>query len=138
MGNVRNRLGQFTGAQRWKIKITKQLKDIAEEAEVRIKPIVRDKAEQVLRESIIESYQPATKKGKSVQDYNKTHKHQKSNTYHHTGLLASSIYANIEGDIITTNVRDRLYPDGTSTTKVYDILKFGTKKESDKKRTLCR
>lgn len=130
---ARNKRGQYVRTGHLEIQITKQLKEIAKEAEVRIRPVVRDAAETILREEIYASYTPATKKGKTVQDYNDTHKHQKSRPYHHTGILASSIYGTIEGDTVKTKVRDTQYPDGASTTKVYDVLKYGTPSESEKK-----
>lgn len=127
-----NQFGQITRIGKLEIKLTKQLQDIAREAEIRIRPLVRDKAEQFLREEIDNSYKPATKSGASVQEYNATHSHQKANPYHHTGLLVSSVYATIEGDTIKTKIRDKKYEDGTSTIKVYDVLKFGTPKTSKK------
>lgn len=131
---ARNRYGQFVRKGYLTIQVTSALKDVAKEAEIRIRPFIRDNAEQILRDEIYASYRPATKSGRATQEYNDTHKHQKARPYHHTGKLASAIYATIEGDQIKTKVRESVtYDDGTPATKVYDILKYGTPKESNKK-----
>ena len=123
---ARNKLGQVTGEKIIGIKLTKRLQAIAEDEGIKLKAMVRDELEQTLRSEIYASYRPATKNGKDVQEYNETHKHQKPRPYHHTGILASNVYANIEGDIIQAKIKDVKYPDGASATEVYDYLKFGT------------
>ena len=130
---AKNRSGQFVSTDNLELKISKKLQAIADEVAIRVRPIVRDELERTHIFNVYASYQPSTEKGKSIQDYNDTHKHQKSRLYHHTGTLASSIYAVIDGDTVIAKVRDKQYPDGTSTTKVYDILKYGTPKTSNKK-----
>lgn len=126
---TRNKLGQFTGQKVVSVKLAKRLQTIAKEDGIKLKAMVRDELERTLILEIQASYRPATKRGKEVQAYNETHKHQKPRPYHHIGLLASKIYATIEGDIIQAKVKDVKYPDGASTTKVYDYLKFGTPDE---------
>lgn len=129
----RNTRGEFTGTDRISIRITKRLQEIADEVAIRVKPIVRDELEQTLRSEIYASYTPATKSGQETEAYNETHKHQKSMPYHHTGLLARNVSAVIESNIIKAKIKDAKYPNGKSTTEVYDFLKFGTSKESSKK-----
>lgn len=123
---VRNKRGQITSNRTISTKLIKALQEAANNAAIRIKPLVRDELEQTLRSEIYASYTPATERGKAIQEYNETHKHQKPQSYHHTGLLASSVYATIQGDVIQAVIKDKQYPDGASTTEVYDYLKFGT------------
>lgn len=123
---ARNKRGQFTGKNIITWNITKTLQEVAKEAELRIKPMVRDKLEETLRAEVYASYQPATEQGKATQEYNETHKHQKARPYHHTGLLASKIGANIDGNTVKAVVRDGTYDNGATTAEVYDYLKFGT------------
>ena len=124
---ARNKGGQFVGLGDLEIKLTKHLQKVADEAAVRIRPVVRDELEQTLRAEIYASYTPATEKGKVVKDYNESHKHQKTRLYHHTGILASSIHGTIDRDIIKAGPMDGVtYPDGTSVKDVYNYLKFGT------------
>jgi len=123
---AKNKKGQFTGERIVSLKISKALQEIANDAAIRVRPIVRDELENTLRTEIYTSYTPATKKGKDIQEYNETHKHQKAHPYHHTGLLASSVYATIEGNTVKANIKDEKYNNGTSTTEVYNYLKFGT------------
>lgn len=136
---ARNRIGQYTGEGNLELKISKKLQAVADEVAIRVRPLVRDELERTHIFNVYDSYRPATQKGRAIEEYNKTHKHQKPRLYHHTGNtgessnLASSIYAVIDGDTVIAKVRDKSYPDGTSTTKVYDILKYGTPKTSKKK-----
>lgn len=123
---ARNKLGQFTGKNAITFKITKTLQDIADEVAIRVKPIIRDELESTLRAEVYASYRPATEQGKATQEYNETHKHQKARPYHHTGLLASKIGANIDGNTVKAVVRNGVYDNGATTSEVYDYLKFGT------------
>ena len=123
---ARNKLGQITRTKPIEIAIKKSLLAIARQEGVRVKALVRDELEDQLRLNVYTSYEPATKIGIETKKYNETHKHQKSHPYHHTGLLASSIYTVIDGDTIKAMVKNNQYPNGTSTTKLYDYLKFGT------------
>lgn len=123
---ARNKLGQITGKDPIKLKISKQLLKIADEVAIRVKPIIRDQLETSLRANIYASYEPATKSGKAVQEYNDTHAHQKAKPYHHTGLLARSVYCTIDGNMVKANVRKDMYSNGTSAAEVYNYLKFGT------------
>lgn len=123
---ARNKKGQITSTKPIEIAIKNVLLNVARDEGIRVKAMVRDELERELRLDIYDSYMPATKSGKETQEYNKTHKHQKPHPYHHTGLLASSVYATIDGNIIKAMVRNEQYSNGTSTQKLYDYLKFGT------------
>lgn len=123
---ARNKKGQITSTKPTEIVIKKTLLNIARDEGIRIKAMVRDELERELRLDIYDSYMPATKSGIKTKNYNETHKHQKPRPYHHTGLLASKVYATIEGDVIKAMVRNEQYDNGTSTQQVYDYLKFGT------------
>lgn len=123
---ARNKRGQFTSKNMNVVKISKALQEIADDAAIRVRPIVRDELENTLRHEIYASRTPATESGKQVREYNETHKHQKKRPYHHTGLLESSVYGTIDGDVVKANIRDQKYDNGASTTEVYDYLKFGT------------
>ena len=129
----RNTRGQFVGADKVSLKITKRLQEIADEVAIRVKPIVRDELEQTLRSEIYASYTPATKSGQETEEYNRTHKHQKKRPYHHTGKLASSVYATIDGNTIKAKLKEKQYDNGRTTAEVYDFLKFGTARETSKK-----
>ena len=123
---ARNKRGQFTSEKIISKKLSKALLELGKEAAVRVKPIVRDELETELRQQVYASYTPATDKGKAIKEYNDTHKHQKPALYHHTGILASSIYCTIDGDTVTARVRDITYDNGESAVNVYNYLKFGT------------
>ena len=122
----RNKIGQITSTKPIETSISKSLIDSAKALDMKIKAMVRDELERELRLDIYDSYTPATKKGKAIKEYNKTHKHQKPHAYHHTGRLAQNIYALIDGNNVKAMVKDTQYRDGTSTTDVYNYLKFGT------------
>ena len=120
---ARNRKGQYASENIINLKISKALQNIANDVAIRVKPIIRDELEKTLRYEIYASRTPATKKGLTTKEYNESHSHQKVKPYHHTGLLASSVYATIDGDTIKANIKDQQYDNGSSTTDVYDYLK---------------
>lgn len=122
----KNKWNQYVSTKPIEIAIQKRLIDIAKDEGIRVKALVRDELEKELRLDIYDSYRPSTKRGIAVQKYNETHKHQQSHPYHHTGRLAQSVYAIIDGDNVKAMIRDEQYEDGASTTEVYDYLKFGT------------
>ncbi|MDE5539921.1 MAG: hypothetical protein K2J20_05495 [Bacilli bacterium] len=123
---ARNKLGQFTGTKPIAIKITKALQEIAKEAEIRVKPLVRDELVSTLRSEVYNSYRPATQKGREIKEHNETHTHQKKALYHHTGTLLRNIHGVIDGDTVKIIVDDEKYDDGSTADEVYDYLKFGT------------
>lgn len=107
-------LGQFT--KEMSILVTKELQSIANEVEIRVKPLVRDELEKTHRANIYDSYVPAI-----------------NGTYHHTGKLASSIKGRIDGNAVKIIIEDKKFPNdirssnaATSTTEVYEILKNGS------------
>ena len=121
-----NAKGQFT--KEMSILITKKLQAIADDAEVRVKAIVRDKLEEEYKYQLRATYAPISKTGKAVAEYNDEHTHKKPQSYHHTGLLADSVKALIDGPTVKVEIEDRMYDDGASTTQVYEWLKHGTTK----------
>lgn len=126
----RNKLGQFD--KNTSILITKALQNIADEVAIRVKPVVRDELERTYRYHVYTSYTPATKEGANIKKYNETHTHQKKQLYHHTGIFASSIKGLIEGSTVKIVIEPKSYPDGQSTTEVYEYLTKGTRKKSNK------
>lgn len=110
-----NNLGQFT--KEMSILITKELQNLAHEAEVRVKPILRDKLEETHRLNVYASRTPAI-----------------NGKYHHTGILASSIKGVIDGNTVKAVVEPKKFPNrirsnngAKLTTEVYEILKNGSK-----------
>ena len=106
--------GKFT--KEMSILITKELRTIADDVAIRVKPIVRDELERTHRANIYDSYIPAV-----------------DGSYHHTGTLASSIKGLIDGNAVKAVVEDREFPNdvrspnaATSTLEVYEILKNGS------------
>ena len=97
------------------LRIDKQLTELADEIGIRIKPMVRDELERTYRANIYESRVS-----------------ESAGTYHHTGRLAGSIYAVINGDIIKVKIKPVKYPDKKgrkiTTVQVYKWLTKGTKK----------
>lgn len=125
---ARNKRGQFTSTNNnVEIVIRKYLEDAANEAGIRIRPLVRDELEQTLRSNIYDSYRPATRKSKDADISDKAHTRTKPRPYHHTGILARSIHGTIDGNVIKAGPMEGMtYPDGTSVIDVYNHLKFGT------------
>lgn len=120
----RNNLGQWEkGAS---ILITKKLRAIAEDKEKKVKEVVREKLKYTYIKNVYESYSPMSVHGKEVQEYNATHKHQKRQTYHHTGLLLESIDAVIDKNVIKIVIKPGMYDNGTTTKQVHDWLAEGT------------
>ena len=127
MANLRSRnnLGQYT--KNLDVLITKELQKKANEIGINIRPIIRDKLEAELKYNIYSTYAPVSNTGRSVEEYNNTHKHQKKKSYHHTGILISSIKGSIDGNVVKAGPDENVkYPDGTSATQVYNWLKYGT------------
>lgn len=119
-----NNLGQITNE--FSILVTKELQKIADDAELKIKPIIRDELERVYKDNVRNSYTPISKTGIAVEEYNKTHKHQKPKSYHHTGTFADSVKSVIDGSTVKIIIEDKLYEDGVSTTQVHEWLTKGT------------
>lgn len=84
-----NAKGNFTS--QLSILINKELQAIAKECEEKVKIVVRDELENQHRHDIYESYAPIQASGIAVAEYNRTHKHQKKQPYHHSGTLINSV-----------------------------------------------
>ena len=123
-------LGKFT--KDFSILITKQLQELAELEELRVKAIIRDKLEGTYKYQVRESYTPATINGQKIQEYNANHKHKKKLTYHHTGIFANSVKAVIDKNTVKVVIKDASYPDGATTAEVYEWLTKGTTKNPKK------
>ena len=110
------------------ILITKQLQEIAKDCEQKVKIVLRDELEDQHKHDIYTSYAPIQQSGIEIAEYNRTHKHQKTNPYHHSGTLIRSIYGVIDGNTVKIEQDDLKYEDGTSAKDVYEWLDKGTKK----------
>lgn len=111
----KNKLGQFTSQKAISVKVAKRLQSAAKNLNTNIMPIIRDELEQTLRSEIYKSYRPAT-----------DHSNPNVRPYIHTGLLISSVYAEIKEDTIQAEIDDKVYPNGKTASEVYNYLKFGT------------
>ena len=111
------------------IYITDALKEQAEAFDIGIKKVVKDQLQLTYVNNVRASYTPRTIKGQETAKYNKNpyNEHRKKVTYRHTGTFANSIYTKIEGKNIKVMIKDEIYPDGVSTTQVYEWLTKGTK-----------
>lgn len=121
-----NAKGQFVKGV--SILITKELQKIADDVAVRVKPIVRDELEKTYRLNVYETYAPISNSGKAVKEHNDSHTHKQSQPYHHTGIFVNSTKAVIDGSVVKMVIEDHMYPDGASTTQVYEWLTKGTTK----------
>lgn len=123
---VRDNFGRF---QKYAtVHITKQLQTIADEHEVIISKIVKDKLLEVYKKNVITSYTPRSAKGLEVQEYNKgPSTHKKKLTYRHTNTFLNAIKAVKDGKSVKIIIKaDATYEDGTPVTKVYEYLTKGT------------
>ena len=88
------------------------------------------------KENVLASYTPRSEAGLEVQEYNKYQKsreqklgtrlHKKKLTYRHTGIFLDSIYTEVKNKTVMVKIRDTQYPDGATTTQVYEWLTKGT------------
>lgn len=125
-----NEKGQIS--KQLSILVTKKLKEIAKDCEGKVKNVLREELENQHKHDIYSTYAPIQQSGKSVAEYNKKHKHQKKQPYHHSGKLITSVHAVIDGDTVKIVLDDEEYDDGTSVKDVYEWLDKGTgKSESD-------
>lgn len=132
---VRDNFGKF---QKYAtVNITKQLQSIADEHEVIISKIVKDKLLKTYKENVLASYSPRSEKGIEVQEYNEYQKkreekehrrfHKKKLTYRHTGTFLRAIKAIKKGKTVKIVIDGAAtYEDGTPVTKVYEYLTKGT------------
>lgn len=117
-------------------RITKQLQKDAKEVDMKVKPMLRDKLEELYIKNVYASYAPISEHGKTVKAENEYAKkvkgHMQASPYHHTGTFVSSIHGVIEDDVVKIKIEDKLYDDGTSTLQVYEWLTKGTTKTPKK------
>lgn len=110
------------------ILITKQLREIAKDCEQKVKIVLRDELEDQHKHDVYASYAPIQQSGIATAEYNRTHKHQKTRPYRHSGTLIRSIHGVIDGNTVKIEQDDLKYEDGTSAKDVYEWLDKGTKK----------
>ena len=125
---------RMINSSRWQkqatVLITKQLEQIADDVEKDATEIIKYK------ENVLASYSPRSQAGIETQEYNAYQKsreqklgtrlHKKKQTYHHTGIFIDSIYTEVNNKTVKIKIRDETYPDGASTTQVYEWLTKGT------------
>ena len=121
-----NEKGQIS--KQLSILVTKKLKEIAKDCEGKVKNVLREELENQHKHDIYSTYAPIQQSGKNVAEYNKKHKHQKKQPYHHSGKLIKSVHAVIDGDTVKIVLDNEEYDDGTSVKDVYEWLDKGTKK----------
>ena len=132
---------RMINSSRWQkqatVLITKQLEQIANDVEKDATEIIKDKLLENYKENVLASYIPRSEAGLEVQEYNKYQKsreqklgtrlHKKKLTYRHTGIFLDSIYTEVKNKTVMIKIRDTQYPDGATTTQVYEWLTKGTK-----------
>ena len=121
-----NEKGQIS--KQLSILVTKTLKEIAKDCEGKVKNVLREELEKQHKHDIYSTYAPIQQSGKNVAEYNKKHKHQKKQPYHHSGKLIASVHAVVDGDTVKIVLDDEEYDDGTSVKDVYEWLDKGTGK----------
>lgn len=136
---------RMINSSRWQkqatVLITKQLEQIAEEVEKDATKIIEDKLLETYKENVLASYSPRSEAGQEVQAYNESRKQleqedralgiksrrgRKRLTYRHTNIFVNSIYTEVRNKTVMIKIRDEQYPDGASTTQVYEWLTKGT------------
>ena len=136
---------RMINSSRWQkqatVLITKQLEQIAEEVEKDATKIIEDKLLETYKENVLASYSPRSEAGQEVQAYNESRKQleqedrelgiksrrgRKRLTYRHTNIFVDSIYTEVRNKTVMIKIRDKQYPDGASTTQVYEWLTKGT------------
>ena len=113
------------------VKIDKALLDLGQELQIRVKTAVRDELERTYKDNIRHTYTPTGERGRTIAEYNKTHKNrQKAANYHHTGTLLRSMHGKIDGNTVKVTIDpDARYEDGTTAYQVYKWLSQGTRKK---------
>lgn len=108
--------------------IDKALEEQSKALQRRVQNEIKDELEQTYISNVIASYTPRTDRGRAIKAYNEDpyRRHKKKLTYRHTGIFVSSIYTKVEGRDVKVMIRDEKYPDGASTTQVYEWLTKGT------------
>ena len=136
---------RMINSSRWQkqatVLITKQLEQIANNVEKDATKIIEDKLLETYKENVLASYSPRSEAGQEVQAYNESRKQleqkdrelgiksrrgRKKLTYKHTNIFINSIYTEVKNKTVMIKIRDEQYPDGASTTQVYEWLTKGT------------
>ena len=136
---------RMINSSRWQkqatVLITTHLEQIAEEVEKDATKIIEDKLLETYKENVLASYSPRSEAGQEVQAYNESRKQleqedralgiksrrgRKRLTYRHTNIFVNSIYTEVKNKMVMIKIRDEQYPDGASTTQVYEWLTKGT------------
>lgn len=136
---------RMINSSRWQkqatVLITKQLEQIANDVEKDATKIIEDKLLETYKENVLASYSPRSEAGQEVQAYNESRKQleqkdrelgiksrrgRKKLTYKHTNIFINSIYTEVKNKMVMIKIRDEQYPDGASTTQVYEWLTKGT------------
>ena len=137
---------RMINSSRWQkqatVLITKQLEQIANDVEKDATKIIEDKLLKTYKENVLASYSPRSEAGQEVQAFNKAQKQReeqdkeeyginsrrsrKKLTYRHTNIFVNSIYTEVRNKTVMIKIRDEQYPDGASTTQVYEWLTKGT------------
>ena len=120
--------GQFS--KQLSILLTKKMKEEAGNISRGAKAALRKELEEQHIHDIYATYAPIQTSGKEVAKYNSTHKYQKKQPYHHSGLLLRSIHGVVDGDVVKIVIDDNHYEDGTSVKDVYEYLDKGTNSSS--------
>lgn len=134
---------RMINSSRWQkyatVLVTKQLEQIADNLEKDATKIIEDKLLETYKTEVLASYSPRSEEGKAVQEYNQYQKsreakegykrrlYRKKMTYEHTKIFENSIYTEVSNKTVKIKIRDEKYPNGASTTQVYEWLTKGTK-----------
>lgn len=133
-----NNKGQIT--KELSVLITKKLRKAAKEVEYNIKPMIRKELEEAHIHNVYSTFGPITESGQQTQKYNETHKHQKRQSYHHTGILLRNIHGVIDNNVVKIEIGEERYPDDKddgydrTAKQVYEWLKNGTPKSAKSER----
>lgn len=124
----RNNLGQFTKGV--SLLVTKELQELADISEIRVKALIRDELDLKLKANIRDSYAPTSPEGQRIKAHNENpnRKRKLAAHYHHTGTLIKSINTVIEGNTVVVKQKPLMYDNGTSAEQVYNWLTKGTPK----------
>lgn len=139
---------RMINSSRWQkyatVLLTKQLEQIADDVEKDAAKIIEDKLLDTYKKNVLASYSPRSEAGIEAQKYNDYQKSReakegnkrrlsrKKSTYRHTNIFVNSIYTEIQnktmtrGKVVKIKIKDEQYPDGASTTQVYEWLTKGT------------
>lgn len=101
------------------INVERALVEQARLIDINIKDMIKDKLQETYVDNVRKSYTTRAQQSQAKTKFKRV-------PYEHTGTFENSIYTQINDDKINVMIRDTSYPNGTSTTKVYDWLVNGT------------